>query len=182
MNQRIIIIALIFALFNFSFCSNLFFQWRITDQEKIQIEKETLELIKSNVELYRKIYSNFETRMQKLDKDQTLKISRYTHCQKCLDFVKRFRGIKEKYGFNTLIENLKKGICPMGLLPLDQDVCVGYMDKYGYIIMESFFSKFFSGYFFCEKIDLCPVEIPKNYTISDVFAQKLIIREQNNQK
>ena len=174
MNQRIIIIALIFALFNFSFCSNLFFQWRITDQEKIQIEKETLELIKSNVELYRKIYSNFETRMQKLDKDHTLKISRYTHCQKCLDFVKRFRGIKEKYGFNTLIENLKKGICPMGLLPLDQDVCVGYMDKYGYIIMESFFSKFFSGYFFCEKIDLCPVEIPKNYTISDVFAQKLL--------
>ena len=99
MKHPILSIVLIFILFNISFCSNLFFQWRITDTEKKQLEKETFELIKSNVELAQKIVSNYEKRAQVFDEEPILRLSRYTHCQKCLDFVRQFRAIKEKYGF-----------------------------------------------------------------------------------
>ena len=60
-------IALIFLFFNLSLCSNLFFQWRITDIEKKQLEKETFELIKSNVELYNKFIANYQSKTENLD-------------------------------------------------------------------------------------------------------------------
>ena len=87
-------ITLIFILFNVFHCSNLFFQWRITDTEKKQLEKETFELIKSNVELSQKLFSNYETKSQISFDEPMLKLSRYTHCQKCLTFVRKFKSIK----------------------------------------------------------------------------------------
>ena len=174
MKNLILSVILISLLFEFSFCSNLFFQWRITESEKIQIEKEMQELLRSNIDLYRKIFLNFDTRTKKLDKDPILKLSRYTHCQKCLDFSKRFKNIKEKYGFKALIENLKNLLCSLLTSMFDTDVCEGYLDKYGYIIVESFFTKYFSGYFFCEKIDLCPAEETKNYLTADSYAKRIL--------
>ena len=174
MKHPILSIVLIFILFNISFCSNLFFQWRITDTEKKQLEKETFELIKSNVQLAQKIVSNYEKRSQVFEDEPILKLSRYTHCQKCLDFVRQFRSIKEKYGFDNLFKNLKAVLCPFLTNMFDEVVCKGYVDKYGPIFAESFFTKFYSGYFFCEKIDLCPVETPKNYLIADIYAKNLL--------
>ena len=56
----------------------------------------------------------------------------------------------------------------------DRDVCEGMVNKYGHLVTESFYSKFFSGYFFCEKIDLCPTEEQKNYLSADEYAKKLL--------
>ena len=172
-------IALIFILFNVSHCSNLFFQWRITDTEKKQLEKETFELIKSNVELSQKLFSNYETKSQISFDEPELKLSRYTHCQKCLTFVRKFKSIKEKYGFDALIANLKRAVCPIITKMYDRDVCEGMVNKYGHLVTESFYSKFFSGYFFCEKIDLCPTEEQKNYLIADEYAKKLLEKKKN---
>ena len=101
MKFQILSVALIFILLNVSNCSNLFFQWRITDTEKKQLEKETFELIKSNVELSQKLFSNYKTKAQILNEEPELKLSRYTHCQKCLTFARQFKAIKEKYGFDV---------------------------------------------------------------------------------
>ena len=182
MKPYILSIVLIISFFSASFSSNLFFQWRLTDIEKKQLEKETFELIKENIALYKKIVSNYETKTEDSNKDQALKYSRYTHCEKCLLFVQNFKGLKEKYGFNYLLENLKSGICDIFKGTYDLDVCQGMIDKYGHIIVESFFSKFFSGYFFCEKIDLCPVEKPKNYAITDIYAKKILLNKPNTPK
>ena len=182
MKHPILLIVLIFILFNISFCSNLFFQWRITDTEKKQLEKETFELIKSNVELAQKIVSNYEKRAQVFDDEPILKLSRYTHCQKCLDFVRQFRAIKEKYGFDKLFSNLKTVLCQFLTGMFDEDVCRGFVDKYGPSFAESFFTKFFSGYFFCEKIDLCPVDTPKNYLIADTYAKNLLEKKTSRSK
>ena len=181
MNPKFLSLIIFLIFFNFISNSNLFFQWRITDAEKKQLEKETFELIRTNLELYKKIVSNYETRSEELDRDITLKFSRYTHCQKCLLFVKQFKSIKEKFGFPSLIKNLKEVVCPL-IKFYDEEVCRGIVDKYGYIILESFFSKFFSGYFFCEKIDLCPVEKPKNYLIADVYAKNLLSKKIKKEK
>ena len=182
MKHPILSIVLIFILFNISFCSNLFFQWRITDTEKKQLEKETFELIKSNVELAQKIVSNYEKRAQVFDDEPILKLSRYTHCQKCLDFVRQFRAIKEKYGFDKLFSNLKTVLCQFLTGMFDEDVCRGFVDKYGPSFAGSFFTKFFSGYFFCEKIDLCPVDTPKNYLIADTYAKNLLEKKTSRSK
>ena len=182
MKHPILLIVLIFILFNISFCSNLFFQWRITDTEKKQLEKETFELIKSNVELAQKIVSNYEKRAQVFDDEPILRLSRYTHCQKCLDFVRQFRAIKEKYGFDKLFSNLKTVLCQFLTGMFDEDVCRGFVDKYGPSFAESFFTKFFSGYFFCEKIDLCPVDTPKNYLIADTYAKNLLEKKTSRSK
>ena len=150
MNPKFLSLIIFLIFFNFISNSNLFFQWRITDAEKKQLEKETFELIRTNLELYKKIVSNYETRSEELDRDITLKFSRYTHCQKCLLFVKQFKSIKEKFGFPSLIKNLKEVVCPL-IKFYDEEVCRGIVDKYGYIILESFFAKFFRGYFFAKK-------------------------------
>ena len=175
-------IALIFLFFNLSLCSNLFFQWRITDIEKKQLEKETFELIKSNVELYNKFIANYQSKTENLD-EPVLRLSRYTHCQKCLNFVKKFRNIKEKFGgFDPLMNNLKIKICPFLKAVIDDDVCTGFIDKYGHVILDSFFTKFFSGYFFCEKVDLCPNEISRNYASADKYAQKILSNKISREK
>ena len=175
-------IVLIFLFFNISLCSNLFFKWRMTDIEKKQFEKEMSELIKSNVELYNKFVSNYQTKTENSD-EPILRLSRYTHCQKCLNFVKSFRSIKEKYGgFQKLIEHLKEQMCPHITILYDEDVCLGYLDRYGYTILESFFTRFFSGYFFCEKIDLCPNEIYRNYAYADKYAKKILISKKEEKK
>ena len=175
-------IVLIFIFFNISLCSNLFFKWRMTDIEKKQFEKEMFELIKSNVELYNKFVSNYLTKTENSD-EPILRLSRYTHCQKCLNFVKSFRSIKEKYGgFGQLIKNLKEQMCPVIKNMFDQDVCEGYLDKYGYTILDSFFTRFFSGYFFCEKVDLCPNEIFRNYANSDKYAKRIISLKDKKEK
>ena len=56
----------------------------------------------------------------------------------------------------------------------DNEVCEGFIDKYGHVVIDSFFTKYFSGYFFCEKIELCPVEVPKNYSNTEKYAERLI--------
>ena len=167
-------VVLILILFNISICSNLFFQWRITDIEKKQLEKETFELIKSNVELSQKLFSNYKTKAQILNEEPELKLSRYTHCQKCLTFARQFKAIKEKHGFDALMQNLKKVVCPLVKSKFDEDVCEGMANKYGHLVTQSFYSKFLSGYFFCEKIDLCPTEEQKNYLSADEYAKKLL--------
>ena len=154
----------------------------MTDIEKKQFEKEMFELIKSNVELYNKFVSNYLTKTENSD-EPILRLSRYTHCQKCLNFVKSFRSIKEKYGgFGQLIKNLKEQMCPVIKNMFDQDVCEGYLDKYGYTILDSFFTGFFSGYFFCEKVDLCPNEIFRNYANSDKYAKRIISLKDKKEK
>ena len=80
-------IVLIFMFFNITLCSNLFFQWRITDAEKEQLDRELFELVKTNTELYDKFVSNYKTKSENLD-EPNLRLSRYTYCQKCLNFVK----------------------------------------------------------------------------------------------
>ena len=60
-------IVLIFMLFNITLCSNLFFQWRITDAEKEQLDRELFELVKTNTELYDKFVSNYKTKSENLD-------------------------------------------------------------------------------------------------------------------
>ena len=176
-------IVLIFLFFNITLCSNLFFQWRITDAEKEQLDRELFELVKTNTELYDKFVSNYKTKSENLD-EPNLRLSRYTYCQKCLNFVKSIKKIKEQHGLNALIENLKKNVCTFSFIKnmFDEDVCTGMADKYGPIILESFFSKFFSGYFFCERVDLCPNEIPKNYVNSDKYAERLLSQKKQKEK
>jgi sphingomyelin phosphodiesterase len=174
-------IFLIFLFFNITLCSNLFFQWRITDVEKEQLDRELFELFKTNSELYNKFVSNYKTKSDNQD-EPVLRLSRYTYCQKCLNFVKSFKVIKDKYGFDALINNVKKTVCPMLSSKLDEDVCHGFADKYGHVIFDSFFSKFFSGYFFCERVDLCPNEIPKNYVNSDKYAERLLSQKKPREK
>ena len=90
--------------------------------------------------------------------------------------LKSFRQIKEKYGFQNLYNNLKIGLC--GLLEslnfLAKDACKGYIDNYGAIIIENFFSKYLESYFLCEIIYLCPTQKPKKYINPDIYAQKLL--------
>ena len=182
MKHQIKSLSLFITFFNLVLSSNLFFQWRITDIEKRQLEKETFELIKANAELYKKIVSNYETRSISVEDEPVLQFSRYSQCQGCLSFVQQFKALKEKYGFSALVNNLKSVVCPLIKNTYDEETCKGMVDKYGFIVLESFFSKFFSGYFFCEKIDLCPVEVPKNYLISDIYAQKLLANKPKKEK
>ena len=86
MNPKFLSLIIFLIFFNFISNSNLFFQWRITDAEKKQLEKETFELIRTNLELYKKIVSNYETRSEELDRDITLrKLAKRDHnqCQIC---------------------------------------------------------------------------------------------------
>ena len=177
-------------IFKLSISKNLFFQWRITDIEKAQAKEESLSLLKSYSDLYKKIISNYKERNNiyknknnspNLDssteeEEPTLFLSKYTHCQKCLTFLRAFNQIKEKYGFQNLYENFKEGVCVFleSLLNLNKLACKGYVENYGEIIVENLFSKYFENDFLCEKIDLCPSEIPRKYIDPDIYAKKII--------
>ena len=190
MKKFVLLIFLLF--FKFSLSSNLFFKWRITDTEKAQFKKEALSLFSSNSDLYKQFISNYKTRNLKYkyqnktpsnNDEPTLLLSRYTHCQKCLYFVKSFRQLKQKYGFQVLYDNLKKLLCNL----LDQkilakDACEAFIDNYADTIIDSIFSKFFDSYFLCEKLDLCPTSISKNYTDPDKYAEEIIKGKPNRQK
>ena len=147
--------------------------------------------MKSYSDLYKKIISNYRERnniyknknkndslnsdSSTKEEDPVLFLSRHTHCQKCLTFVKAFRQIKEKYGFQNLYDNLKVDLCTiLDGFNIAKDVCISYVDNYGTIFIENLFSKYFEGYFFCEKIDLCPTEKPKKYINPDEYAEKLL--------
>ena len=190
-------ICLIFLLFfNFSFSSNLFFKWRITDTEHDQFKKEALSLFSSNGELFKQFISNYKTRNMKYkyqnnnpkseesaNDEPNLMLSRYTHCQKCLYFVKSFRQLKEKYGFKVLYENIKKIGCNiLDTKILAKDACHAYLDNYIEVIIEGVFSKYFDSYFLCEKIDLCSVTIPKKYIDPDDYAKNVLKGKPNTQK
>ena len=176
--KNLIIIVLFSLFFNLSHCSNLFFQWRMTDIEKKQLEQETLELLHTNIELYKKFISNYLSKNDENSEEPTLSLSRYTYCQKCLSFVKQFKDLKNVYGLDKIVENLKAVACPLIQDSVfDNEVCEGFIDKYGHVVIDSFFTKYFSGYFFCEKIELCPVEVPKNYSNTEQYAQRLILNK-----
>lgn len=181
---------ILFFLFNFSFSTNLFFQWRITDKEKAQLKQEALSLFNSNYELYQKMISNFRTRDLRYkyyteqnedssDEEKNLYISRYTYCQKCINFIKSLRQIRDKYSLQTLYDNLKKVVCPLLKSKLDPEACVGFVNNYGNIIMENIFSRYVDSYYLCEKIDLCPIEIPKKFINIENYA-KNILKEKDN--
>ena len=175
MKNIILLIVLIFLFFNLSHCSNLFFQWRMTDVEKKQLEQETLELLHTNIELYKKFVSNYLSKNDENSEEPTLGLSRYTYCQKCLSFVKQFKDMKNAYGLDSIVQNLKAVACPLIKASVfDKDVCEGFIDKYGHVVIDSFFTKYFSGYFFCEKIELCPVEVAKNYSNTEKYAKRVI--------
>ena len=187
--KQIILLIFLF-IFKSTISKNLFFQWRITDIEKAQVKEESLSLLNSNRDLYKKIISNYKERnniyknknnspnsdLSKDGEEPILFLSRYTHCQKCLTFIKSFRQIKEKFGFQNLYDNLKGSLCIMldALNFIAQGACEGYIDNYGSILFENLFSKYFEGYFLCEKIDLCPTQKPKKYINPDNYAKRLL--------
>ena len=129
-------------IFKSSNSNNLFFQWKITDIEKAQAKKESLSLLKSYSDLYKKIISNNKERnniyknknispnsdSSSEEEEPTLLLSKYTHCQKCLTFLQSFRQIREKYGFQNLYQNFKEGVCALleMLLNLNIEACIGY--------------------------------------------------------
>ena len=182
MKHPILSICLLFLYFNVTICGNLFFQWRMTEGEKRQLEKETFELVKTNFDLYLKVIENYETRTEEdTEEEPVLQLSRYTHCQKCLTFAKGLKDIINKYkGFNDLLSNLKA--VAAGLNIYDKDVIDGMADKYGPIMFGNFYTRYFSDYFFCEKVELCPPEKPINYSNSDNYAKKIIPQEERKSK
>lgn len=187
MKKKLFLIILITSLFNISFCSNLFFQWKITDKEKEQLDKEIVELIKTNTELYKKLILNYQSRNEENSEEPILGLSRYTECQKCLKFVHDFKSLKNKFGFPQVITSISSLLSLVGswfpsYLPYDIDTINGLIEKYGYIILENFYSKFMTSYFFCEKADLCPVEKRKNYDNADIFATKILETKKGKEK
>ena len=183
MKNLILLIVLFNSFFNLFHCSNLFFQWRMTDIEKEQLKQETLELLHTNIELYKKFVSNYLSKNEENSEEPTLSLSRYTYCQKCLSFVKNFKEMKNVYGLDNIVKNLKEVACPLIQNTVyDKEVCEGFIDKYGHVIIDSFFTKYFSGYFFCEKIELCPVEVTKNYSNTEKYAERLINEKKEKQK
>ena len=182
MRNSILSVCLLTLFFNIAICGNLFFQWRMTEAEKRELEKETFELIKNNFDLYQKIIKNYQTKNHEdTEEEPILQISRYTHCQKCLTFVQAFKDLVTKYkGFNDVLSNLK--IVAGATKIFDQDVVDGFVDKYGPIITENFYTRYFSDYYFCEKIQLCPVENPKKFSYSDDYAKKIIQSGERKEK
>ena len=190
------IILLIFLfIFKSTISANLFFEWRITDSEKDQIKEESLSLFNSNIDLYKKFISNYRERNNIYknknkspnsdstteEEEPVLLLSRYTHCQKCLTFVKSIRKIKEKYGIQNVYDNLKD-LCPWIKSSIAIDACEGYIDNYGAILIENLFSKYIEDYFLCEKIDLCPTQKPKNYINPDNYADRVLKGKQQKVK
>ena len=197
--MKYISLLIIFFLFNSCISSNLFFQWRITDLEKAQFREEVFSLFQSNSDLYQKIVSNYNQKYNHLYKSKNTKsstekeeeeeepnlyLSRYTYCQKCMTFLQSFRHIKEKYGFQNFYNNLKTVACLLteSFGVLASDACMNLIDGYGPIIVENIFTRYVNSYFLCEKIDLCPTEIPKKFIDPDKYAENIVKGKPNKQK
>lgn len=80
-----------------------------------------------------------------------------------MTFLQSFRHIKEKYGFQNFYNNLKTVACLLteSFGVLASDACMNLIDGYGPIIVENIFTRYVNSYYLCEKLDLCPAEIPK---------------------
>ena len=189
-----ILLFIFLYLLQSSISSNLFFKWRITDTERAQVRRESIALLQSNSELYEKFISNYKTRDIKYnylnkkensdsspEEEPTLYLSRYTHCQKCLTFIKSFVKIKEKYGFKNFYDNLKNEVCNLldSINYIAADACTSIVDSYVPIAVERAFNRYIDSYFICEKIDLCPSEIPKKYSNPDDYARKILTEKKN---
>jgi hypothetical protein len=79
-----------------------------------------------------------------------------------MSFVKSIKDIKNKYGYKGIYDSMKINICPLIKSKMDIDVCHGFIDGYGAIILENFFSRYIDSHYLCEKVDLCPVLTQKN--------------------
>ena len=110
------------------------------------------------------------------NKEPNLYLSRYTHCLKCISFVKSIKDIKNKYGFKGIYEGMIKSVCPLikVLIKMDEEACQGFVDNYGPIVLENFFSRYIDSHFLCEKVDLCPVLTPKKFIDPDAYANRVL--------
>ena len=195
--MKYISLLILLFLFNSSISSNLFFKWRITDLEKAQFKEEALSLLKSNIKLYEEIINNFKEKYNNIqysknsnvstDKEEdepNLYLSRYTYCQKCKTFLKSVRQIKEKYGFQNFYENFRSVACILidGFNIIAADVCSAMIDNYGPYLIENIFTRYVSSYYLCEKLDLCPAEIPKKFIDPDLYAKKVVQGKPNKKK
>ena len=182
-------LLILFLFFNLSISTNLFFQWRLTDSEIAQLKEESIQLFKSNYDLYKKLINNYITRNDKSGNIDTfskmkddaqqkeepnLYLSRYTHCLKCMSFVKSIKDIKNKYGYKGIYDSMKINICPLIKSKMDIDVCHGFIDGYGAIILENFFSRYIDSHYLCEKVDLCPVLTQKKFVNPDLYANRVL--------
>ena len=193
-----ITLLILFIFFNLSISTNLFFQWRLTDSEIAQLNEESIKLFKSNYDLYKKMINNYITRNDKSgnidasskskddlkDEEPNLYLSRYTHCLKCISFIKSIKDIKNKYGFKGIYENMKTSVCPIvkKFLKVDEDVCIGFVDGYGAIVLENFFSRYIDSHYLCEKVDLCPVQTPKKFLNPDLYASRVLNDKKSDKK
>ena len=181
-------LLLLFFIFSFVISSNLFFKWRITDIENEQLKEKTSDLFKSNYDLYEKIILNYKAKKNRnlrnlsqnknLDEEEEpiLMASRYTHCQKCVTFVKAIKKIKDQYGFNALYNNTKEELCRLlkSLNIFEVDGCRGMIDNYISLAVENFFSKYIDTLLMCEKLELCPSQNPNKYVDPDEYALNIL--------
>ena len=177
-------LLILFFVFNISISSNLFFKWRVTDKEEEQLKEKISGLFTSNYDLYEKMITNIKTKKKlrsrilsqnpnKDDEDEPILMSsRYSHCQKCIFFVKEMIKIKNQYGFNALYSNSKKELCKLlkNLNIFEIDGCEGLMNIFSPLAIETVFEKYFENYFLCEKIELCPSQNPNKYLDPDDYA------------
>ena len=190
-------LLILLFIFNFSISSNLFFKWRITDIEKAQFKEEALSLLKSNMQLYEGIISNFKEKYNNIqmpknsniskdneEDEPNLYLSRYTHCQKCKTFLKNIKLMKEKYGFQNFYDNFKSVACILvdGFDLIAADACRSLIDKYGPYLIENIFMRHINSYYLCEKLDLCPAEIPKKFIDPELYAKRVIEGKPNKKK
>ena len=191
-------LLILFIFFNLSISTNLFFQWRLTDSEIDQLNKESIQLFKSNYDLYKKMIKNYITRNDKSENIDTssknkddsqeeepnLYLSRYSHCLKCVSFIKSIKDVKNKYGYTAIYENMKKNACPSikQFLKMDEDVCKGFIDGYGAIVLENFFSRYIDSHYLCEKVDLCPVLTQKKFINPDSYAEKVLVGKKDKKR
>ena len=196
--MKIISLLILFIFFNLSISTNLFFQWRLTDSEIAQLNEESIKLFKSNYDLYKKMIKNYITRNDKSgdidtsskskddlqSEEPNLYLSRYSHCLKCISFVKSVKDIKNKYGYKGIYENMKTSVCPVlnQFKKMDEDVCKGFIDGYGAIVLENFFSRYIDSHYLCEKVDLCPVLTQKKFINPDSYANRVLNGKKSDKK
>ena len=177
-------LLILFFFFKIAISSNLFFKWRVTDKEEEQIKGKISTLFASNYDLYEKMITNIKTKKKfrsrilsqnpnKDDEDEPILMSsRYSHCQKCISFVKAMIKLKNQYGFNALYSNSKKELCRLlkNLNIFEIDGCEGLMNIFSPLAIETVFEKYFENYFLCERIELCPSQNPNKYVDPDDYA------------
>ena len=167
---------ILFILLTLSNSKNLFFQWRITDIEKVQLDKELRELFESNTDLYEMIIEKYKIRYQPKDDSDDPLLGQHSTCDKCISFSSSLNNIRLTYGFQAIYSNLKTGACTLlnMLNILDDKACKGLIDSYIHVFVENFFSKFVNNHFFCEKFELCKPSTPKKYLNPDTYAKELL--------